>query len=46
MTEFADRWVGTGKRHNVAITAVMRRLIVTAHARLRDRRHGEERTPI
>ncbi len=46
MKEFTDRLVGKGKHHHVAITAVMRRLIVTANARLRDPRHGEERTPV
>ncbi len=37
MKEFTDRLVGKGKHHNVAITA---------NARLRDPRHGEERTPV
>jgi len=35
---------GKGKPHKVAVTAVMRRLVVTANVLLRDRRMWEDRT--
>ena len=44
MAEFYGRLVERGKCHKVAVTAVMRKLIVTANALLRDRRMWEDRT--
>ena len=44
MAEFYRRLVERGKRHKAAVTAVMRKLIVTANALLRDRRMWEDRT--
>ena len=43
MAEFYGRLVERGKCHKVAVTAVMRKLIVTANALLRDRRMWEDR---
>ena len=43
MAEFYGRLVERGKCHKVAVTAVMRKLIVTANALLRDRRIWEDR---
>ena len=40
MRELYDRLRGRGKPHRVALVAVMRRLVVTANALLRDRRCG------
>ncbi|MCY3879197.1 MAG: hypothetical protein OXF74_08470 [Rhodobacteraceae bacterium] len=45
MAEFHKRLRERGKCHKVAVTAVMRKLIVTANALLRDRRMWEDRTP-
>ena len=42
--EMYGRLKGRGKCHKVALVAVMRRLIVTANALLRDRRMWEDRT--
>ncbi len=44
MRELYDRLRGRGKPHRVALVAVMRRLVVTANALLRDRRVWEDRT--
>ena len=44
MAEFHGRLKERGKPHKVAVTAVMRKLIVTANALLRDRRMWEDRT--
>ncbi len=44
MRELYDRLRGRGKPHRVALVAVMRRLVVTASALLRDRRVWEDRT--
>ena len=44
MAEFHGRLVERGKPHRVAVTAVMRKLIVTANVLLRDRRMWEDRT--
>ncbi len=44
MKETYVRLVERDKHHKVAVTAVMRRLIVTANALLRDRRMWEDRT--
>ena len=44
MEEFYSRLRQRGKRHKVAVTAVMRKLIVTDSALLRDRRMREDRT--
>ncbi len=44
MAEFHSRLKERGKPHKVAVTAVMRKLIVTANALLRDRRMWEDRT--
>ncbi len=44
MAEFHGRLKERGKPHKVAVTAVMRKLIVTANALLRDRRAWEDRT--
>ncbi len=44
MAEFCGRLKERGKPHKVAVTAVMRKLIVTANALLRDRRAWEDRT--
>lgn len=44
MAEFYGRLIERGKCHKVAVTAVMRKLIVTANALLRDRRTWEDRT--
>ena len=44
MAGFYGRLVERGKPHKVAVTAVMRKLIVTANALLRDRRMWEDRT--
>ena len=44
MAEFYGRMKEMGKPHKVAVTAVMRKLIVTANALLRDRRAWEVRT--
>ncbi len=44
MRELYDRLRGRGKPHRVAPVAVMRRLVVTASALLRDRRVWEDRT--
>lgn len=44
MAEFHGRLVERGKCHMVAVTAAMRKLIVTANALLRDRRMWEDRT--
>ena len=44
MAAFYGRLRERGKRHKVAVTAVMRKLIVTANALLRDRRMWEDRT--
>ena len=43
MGEFYGRLVERGKPHKVAVTAVMRKLVVTANALLRDRRMWEDR---
>ena len=43
MAEFHRRLTEKGKCHKVAVTAVMRKLIVTANALLRDRRMWEDR---
>ena len=43
MAEFHGRLKKRGKPHKVAVTAVMRKLIVTANALLRDRRLWEDR---
>ena len=43
MAAFYDRLRKRGKVHKVAVTAVMRKLIVTANALLRDRRMWEDR---
>ncbi len=44
MAEFHSRLKERGKPHKVAVSAVMRKLIVTANALLRDRRMWEDRT--
>ena len=44
MAEFYGRLKEKGKPHKVAVTAVMRKLIVTANVLLRDRRAWEDRT--
>ena len=44
MAAFYGRLVERGKPHKVAVTAVMRKLVVTANALLRDRRKWEDRT--
>ncbi len=44
LAEFYGRLVERGKCHKVAVTAVMRKLIVTANALLRDRRMWDDRT--
>ena len=43
MAAFYGRLVERGKPHKVAVTAVMRKLVVTANALLRDRRMWEDR---
>ena len=45
MKAACDRLRGKGKRHNVALVAAMRRLIVLANALLRDRRAWKEQAP-
>ena len=42
--EMYGRLKGRGKHHKVALVAVMRRLVVTANALLRDGRMWEDRT--
>ena len=44
MNEMRERLVARGKCHKVVLVAVMRKLIVTANALLRDRRAWEDRT--
>lgn len=44
LAEFHGRLRERGKVHKVAVTAVMRKLVVTANALLRDRRTWEDRT--
>ena len=44
MARFYRRLVERGKPHKVAVTAVMRKLTVTANALLRGRRMWEDRT--
>ena len=44
MKELYGRLKERGKPHKVAVTAVMRKLIVTANALLRDGRMWEDRT--
>ena len=44
MKEMCGRLKERGKPHKVAVTAVMRKLVVTANALLRDRRMWEDRT--
>ena len=44
MAKFYGRLVERGKHHKIAVTAVMRKLVVTANALLRDRRMWEDRT--
>ena len=44
MAELHARLAARGKRRKVAVTAVMRRTVVTANALLRDRRVREDRT--
>ncbi len=44
MAEFYGRLKERGKPHKIAVTAVMRKLVVTANALLRDRRAWEDRT--
>ncbi len=44
MRELYQRLRERGKPHRVALVAVMRRLVVTASALLRDRRMWEDRT--
>ena len=44
MAAFHDRLRERGKPHKVAVTAVMRKLIVMANALLRDGRVWEDRT--
>ena len=44
MAAFYGRIKERGKPHKVAVTAVMRKLVVTANALLRDRRAWEDRT--
>ncbi|MXX88914.1 MAG: hypothetical protein F4Y68_06660 [Boseongicola sp. SB0665_bin_10] len=44
MKETYERLVERGEPHKVAVTAVMRKLVVTANALLRDRRTCEDRT--
>ncbi len=43
MKDFHERLTKRGKPHKLAVTAVMRKLIVTANALLRDRRMWEDR---
>ena len=44
MAEFYGRLRERGKHHKVAVTAVMRKLVVTTNSLLRDRRMWEDRT--
>ena len=44
MKDMYKRLAERGKPHKVAVTAVMRKLIVTANALLRDGRMWEDRT--
>lgn len=44
MSALYDRLRERGKHHKVAVTAVMRRLVVTANVLLCDRRMWEDRT--
>ena len=46
MAAFYGRMKERGKPHKVAVTAVMRKLIVTTNALLRDRRTWEDRTEV
>ena len=43
MAGFYERLVERGKPHKIAVTAVMRKLVVIANALLRDRRMWEDR---
>ena len=44
MAALYDRLRERGRRHRVAVTAVMRKPVVTANVPLRDRRVWEDRT--
>ena len=46
MKEMHGRLKDRGKPHKVVVTAVMRKLVVTANALLRDRRMWEDRTAV
>ena len=45
MAAFHARLVGKGKKHKVAIVAVMRKLVIVANALLRDGREWKARRP-